>query len=316
MANAELISGVDSFVLFGTETTFGTKASSVNTHLGLVMDFSSTITRNATEHRGFVGSSGGGQLPEELTSGRFESNLSVEFKPLEWSWLEQVMGAVSGTGTNADPFVYTFTANPDSLTFAHNLNHVTTDRNEIYLGCKFGTVTIRATVGEVVTVSADLMAADMNKSSTLETNQSLPTGQVFNFSGATLELPDASAISHIIDSIEITINRNPERKYGLGAFTAKNTRHKGTEIRVNFTVNTLDEEFIEDVLGGTSAVSSLTENATLTVDFTGAANKIIRFKFTNVSFPDWTEAATLNEFITEGMTGWARGLTVNEEISA
>ncbi len=302
--------------MFGAETTFGTKASSVDTHLGLVTDFSSTITRNAIEHRGFLGSSGDGQQSQETTTGKFESNLSVDFKPLEWSWLEQVMGSVSGSGTNASPFIYVHAINPASLTFTHNLNHVTTDRNEIYLGCKYSTVTIRATIGEVVTVSADLLAADMNKSATIETNQSLPTGQVFNFSGATLELPDASPISNIIDSIEITISRNPERRYGLGNFAAQNTRHKAIEYRVNFTVNSLDETFIEDVIGGTTSVGTAVENATLTVDFTATANKIIRYKFTNITFPEWNESSTLNDFITEGMTGWARGLTMNEEISA
>ena len=307
---------IDSFLLFGAETTFGTKASSVNTHLGLVQDFNPSINRSAKEHRGFIGASGNGQVPQEITTGQFEVGFSVEFKPLEWTWLAYVLGASTGTGTVADPFIHTHDSTISGLTFAHNLNHVTTDRNEIYLGCKFSSVTIKAALGEVVTVSADVIGADMNKSSTLETNQSLPTGQVFNFSGATLELPDGSAISHIIDSIEVVINRNPERKFGLVNYVAQNSRHKQTEYRVNFTVNTLDETFIEDVLGGTSSVSGAVENATLTVKFVGATNKEVEFKFTNITFPEWNESAALNEFITEGMTGWARGLTIEEVQSA
>lgn len=317
MVNRELIAGVDSFLLFGTESTFGTKASTIDQPLGLITDFRPRITRNAIEHRGFTGSTSGGQLPEKVTTGNFVNTFTIEFKPLEWGILEHIFGTVAGAGTAASKFIYTFANKPTSLTFVHNLNNDTTDRAEIQLGCKIETFTIRASVGESVTISSDWQAADFNKASSLESNVALPTGEIFNFSGATLELPDGSAISHIIDTIEIRINRATKRRTGLGNFTASQILHGATEIRLTFTIDYLDETFIEDTMGGTTTLSNLTENATLTVNFaTTDANKSIDFKFTNISFPDFSETATLNEIITEEITGFARGLTAEEQVSA
>lgn len=318
MANAEIISGVDSYLLFGTESTFGTKASTITGQLALTQSINPTINRDAKEHRGFAGSSGSGQLPQKTTSGTVEVTFPVEFKPLEWTWMESVLGTVNAAdGTAGTPFIYSFGANPSSLTFTHNLDNDTTDRNEVFLGSRFSNVTIRAALGEAVTVSADITTANFNKNTTLETNQTLITGEIFNFSGATLELPDSSAISHLIDSIEISINRTVTSKFGLGNYTAQNSRYGATELRVNVTFAYLDETFLDSVLGSSTTITELTNNATLTVRFDSSdTNKFAEFKFTNVKFPEWNETADLNEFITEGVTGWAQGLTVEETQAA
>ena len=76
--------------------------------------------------------------------------------------------------------------------------------------------------------------------------------------------------------------------------------------------NRTNRTFIEDALGSSSGIGTMVQNATLTVKFIAVTNQEVEFKFTNVSFPEWNENAALNEFIEEGMTGWAQGLTVEE----
>ncbi len=229
------------------------------------------------------------------------------------------MGSVSGAdGSAGTPFIYSFATNPSGITFVHALNNVTTDREEKYAGCRFANTTIRAALGEVVTVSMDVQALNFSKDSTLQGNVNLPSGIEFNFSGATLELPDGSAVSHLIDSIEIVISRTVNRRSGLGFVEPKASKYGATELRVNFTIAYLDDEFLDDLMGSSTTVNNaITNNATLTVKFSSTdANKFVEFKFTNVKFPELNETANLNEFITEGITGFARGLTVEETTAA
>jgi len=319
MVNTELIAGVDSFVLFGVESTFGTKASTIATSLGLIQNFSSTQTRGAREHRGFVGSSGSdGQLPNKTTSGVAETGFTVDFTPLEWTWVEQVMGAVNAAdGTAGTPFIYSFSANPLGVTFSYNKDNVTTDSNGFYQGTRFASLSVKAAVGEPVTCTLEGMPLTFTKSTTIESNVATPTGEIFNFSGATLELPDGSAISNIIDSIEITITRDVKRIPGLSAFEPQNSKYGQTELRVNFTLKYLDDTFLDDLRGSSTTIGDMTQNATLTVRFDSSdSNKFSEWKFTNVSFPDISEANELNDFINEGITGWAESLTVEETQAA
>ncbi len=48
--------------------------------------------------------------------------------------------------------LYSFATNPAGITFVNSINNDTTDREEKYGGCRFATTTIRASVGEPVTV--------------------------------------------------------------------------------------------------------------------------------------------------------------------
>lgn len=318
MANTELISGVDSFLLFKAESTFGTPETTPQTHLGLVQNFNPTIDRDAKEHRGFVGSTSGGQLPSQITSGIVTTGFSVDFKPLEWTWLENVMGSVNAAdGTAGTPFVYSFAANPSGVTFSNNIDNDTTDREEKYAGCRFSNTTIRAALGDAVSVSMEVQALNFSKDSTIQSNSALPTGEISNFSGATLELPDGSAISNIIDSIEISITRAVNRKPGLGSYQPQISKYGQTELRINFTINYLDDTFLDLVNGSSTTITAMTDNATLTVRFdTSDTNRFVEFKFTNVKLPNFAETANLNEFITEGITCWAKDLTVEETQAA
>lgn len=317
-ANTELIAGVDSFLIWGDEATFGT-AGTVDTHLGLVTDFNPKHNRTAKEHRGFTGSTSGGQEAVKTTAGKYEGGFSVDFIPLEWSWIEFVLGSASGTGSSADPFIYSRSNNPAGLTFSSNKNNVTTDSEGLFLGSRFESVTIRASKDDnEVTCSAVVQCVNFTKDSTIATNVALPTGEVFVMAGASIELPDSSAISHIIDNVEITINRNPKRLHGLGSHVSTQSKYGAIEYRVNFTVNYLDDTFMDDLMGSATTMDNImTNNATLTVRLQSLtnANRNVEFKFTNVTFPEIDEKDTLNDFITEGITGWCQTLTVEEQTS-
>ena len=131
MVNQELVAGVSSYLLYGTESTYGT-AGTVNKKFGVVTKFTPTGTRGVTARYGFSGSDGGGRESMKLIAGKYESSFSVDIEPQFWDWLQYVMGSKTGTGTGADPFIYTVSATTTSLTISNCLNNVTTDREELY----------------------------------------------------------------------------------------------------------------------------------------------------------------------------------------
>lgn len=315
MVNQEKVGGVDSYLLFGEETTFGTAASSITSTLGLIQNFNPTINRSVQEHRGFVGSNGGGQGVEKFTLGSFAGTFSVDFNPFDFQFLEYIIGARTGTGTLADPFIYTEANSLTPLTFSSNIDNDTTDRETQYLGTKFENLTIRAEVGGPVTVSASAIYADIDKDSTLTSNQNLPTNEIVNFTGASLEVPDTTTISNIIDSVEVVFTRNPEMLVGLNSDIPQNAVNKAREYRINFTVKYLDEAFIEQTLGSTSGLSTISET-TLTLKLDNGTNRTIDIQFTGVVFPEYNNPQTVTEVMTEGMTCFARSVSATEQVSA
>lgn len=316
MANTEKVGGVADYVIYGEESTFGTKASTITSTFGLVQSFTPNSSRNITEHRGFAGSSTSGRNPQKFTAGKFEQTLSIETRPITWAFMKYVMGSVAGSGTVASPFTYSQADSLTAITIGRNINNDTTDRNGIYLGCKINSITIRSSVGEPVNVTFDVIAADYDKSSTLDTAQNVPSGDPYTFKHASIEMPDGSGISHIIDSVEITITNNIEIQYGLGSYVGQNSLARAVEYRVNFTLKYLDETFIDDYLGSATGVDNPTENASLTVVFSQSATRNIEFRFTNLVFPEFSDPSTLNEVITEDISAYAKSLSVVEVISS
>lgn len=319
MANNELIAGVNSYLIYGEETTYGTAATLNKSFAGLITSFSPSSKNNLSKLRGFQDGTNNGRDVSHVLAQKFESSLSLEITPLSWAWLEYVLGSVSGAGTVASPFVYVGANTPTSISIGNEYNNVTTDRETTYLGCVINSVTIKAAVGEVATVSMEILAADLDKDSTLTANVTLPSLNPFSFSGATLEIPNASAVANIIDSVEITITNNVEIKYGLGSRVGQKPNFKERDYSVKFTVKYLDESLVEKFLGASSgplATGTPAADATLAVRFENAANHYVDFIFASGYIEDFAEGNSLNEMITEDITYVAKSLTVNEVISS
>lgn len=318
MVNNELIAGVNSYLNYGVESTYGTAATLNKNFGGLITSFSPSMKNNLSKLRGFQDGSNNGRDVSHVLAQKFEASLSLEMTPLNWYWLEYVLGSVSGAGSVASPFVYAGANTPSSLSIGHALNNVTTDREETYLGCVINSVTIKAAVGEPVTISMEILSGDIDKDASLTSAVALPALTPFTFSGATIEIPNASAISNIIDSVEITITNNVEIKYGLGARIGKRPNFKERDYAVKFTVKYLDEALIEKFLGASAGPIATTPaaDATLAIRFQNSATHFVDFVFSSGYIEDFSEGNGLNEMITEDITYVAKSLSVTETISA
>lgn len=301
--------------MYGVETTYGTAASTIDEHIGLVQNNSPKINRNIKENVGLKGTTTGGQETAKYTLGTADTGFPVEFNAFNWDIMQYVLGSRTGTGTSGSPYVYTRDNQVSSLTFSTNIDNETTDRDYQALGCKVSSFTIRAEVGNPVSITSDWLSGKILKDTTLQSGVALPTNEIMNFTGADLEIPNTSSISNIIDSIEIVINRGTELIYGVGSHTAQNALFKKFELRINFTVKYLDETLIELVMGGSSGLTTLSET-TLTVVFANGTNRTADFAFTGVVFPEYDNPHTPNEILTEGIVAYAKTLTITEQITA
>ena len=311
MANSELIAGTQTYLLYGAESTYGT-AATVDKGFGIVRSFKPSGTRNVSERYGMKGSGNTGREGQKFTAGKYESSFSVDLDPQFWDWLEYVLGSVSGAGSSGDPYVYVAGVSPSSITVSNSLNNDTTDREEKYLGCMVSSMTLKASVGEPVSVTLDFISADMDKDATLPSNISSDTGEVYSFEGATLEVPNASAVSNIIDSIEITINTGAEIYYGLGSFVGQIGKAKKLEYSIKCNLKYLDETFIEYFLGNSTDVATPTAIASLGFKITNGATKSVDFVFSNLEVQNFDEELEVNELVVEDITFKALSLTVTE----
>lgn len=315
MANAEKVAGVNSYVLYGAESTYGT-AAAATLPFGLIRNISPTLKNNLIVSRGFAGSASGGRNAAVVQGGKFEVGLSIEFEPQVFDWMVYVLGgARTGSGTGASPYSYPEANTITSLTIAHDIDNATTDRDMQYLGMLANTCTIRASIGEAVSCTLDFVGASIAKDATVQTNQALSSASPFIFSGGSFELPNGSLISNILDSVEITITNNAEVLYGIGARTGRAGIVKQREYQVKATFKYLDETLIDFFLGSATTVADPTRNATMAIKFS-ATNKYVDFVFTGVTMEDWAEGASLNEALTEDITFICESLTIGEQQTA
>jgi len=307
MANTEGVAGVDSYLLYGEESTFGT-AVTANTHFGLVRSFTPRTTNNNHYSRGFAGDSSGRNV-QKIVAGKAEHTLGVEFEVLNWFFFEYVVGARAGT----DPYTYTESDSPPSITVVRSIVNPgasSTDRDEIWAGCVVNSATIKCSVGEPVVVTLDIMGAKHSFDTSVTSSVALPTDEVYNFSGGSIELPNGSVLGNIIDSVEITITNNYEMLWGLGSRIAQNARPKSRDYKIRFSVKYLDNDLLTAVLGaavpGDTTVP--TEYASIELNFV-QGNRSAAILFDTFVFDDLGGKENQNEILGEDLSGTAEALT-------
>jgi len=314
MANSEGIGGVHSFLLYGKETTWGTPVT-VNSHFGTDTSFKATINNNLKSNRGFKGTTTGGRNVIKFSSGVLDTSLALGFTVNRWNFMEFVTGAEGGAG----PYTYDEDDVPPSLTIGSNIDNPggsATDQLMTYQGCVVDTCAIKSSVGEPVTVNMDMKCQYGILSTSLSTPVALPDEEVYNFSGASVELPSSSAFPNIIDSLDITIKNNWRLHTGLGDRRPVRALPGEREYTIKITYKYLDNDLMTAALGATTptAVGGPTEYATLVCNFV-LGGKSMTMTFSGVPIGDFAQSHDLNETLSEDITLTAKSLSCSEDRS-
>ena len=312
MANSEAIGGVHSYLLYGAETVYNT-AVATTTHLGLLTSFKSSIVNNLTENRGFVGTTTGGRDVVKFTSGKLDLSFTTDMKITNWAFMEYVLGTVAGS----DPYTYTGANIPGSLTVAHNVDNpgtTATDLEESYSGSAVDSCSIKSSVGEPVSASMEFKAAKVIVDTTLSSAVALDDEAVYNFAGGSIELPSGSALSNIIDSVDVTIKNNQEILYGVGSRLGQNALPKERNYNLKITLKYLDNDLVTAALGATTptATGGPTEYATLVLNFVSGDRSMV-MTFSGVQMTDFARSVELNNPIGEDISLTAKTLSAVED---
>ena len=303
--NVPQSAGSRSYIIYAAETTYGTAAATPNLHFGLETNFEPSLKNNMKAHKGFKGSATGGRDTLKYTAGKAELEFNLDFDLNNDVFLEHVLGTKTmGVYTGADF--------PKSITVAHAIDNVDTDRDEIYKGCVINTCSIKGAEGEPVTCSLSLKAADMAKDASLTANTALTDAAPYTFSESTFELPNGTALTNIINDFEISIENNWTMHFG--------TSRKATAVtpgernyRIKLSTKYVDDSLIEKAYGGTSiAADTPTQNATFEIVLTRPDNATLTFLFTLAPIDSYNLKAAINEPISESVDIMAASLTVTK----
>jgi hypothetical protein len=316
MANSEGVAGVDSFVLIGQETAYNTEQATCVTHLGLIKSFSPRVTNSNTYQRGFKGTTTGGRNVAKAVAGKVEHSIDVEMEITDWSFFVYVLGSIVGSA----PYVYTETNSPPSFTMHRCIDNpgaASTDQDSVWTGCVINNCTLKAAVGEPVSVSLNLMAADRKIDTTILTPQAMPTIEGWSFAGASIELPDSTALTNVIDSVEITFGNNFDLRPGLGSRKAQIAKARARDYKIKFSMAYLNNDTLQKALGALLPTDTTepTENATLTCKFENGG-KSIEVAFTKFVIDDYSNKEEVNEILGEDISGTAFGCAISDDRSA
>lgn len=333
--------GVDTYLLYGEETTYGSIASSINLHFGIVQSVSPSLKNNLVEVRGWVGTNPAANTDNnprdvlQLLPGKFEGNISVEFQPQHFKWLKYVLGSTDGAGTAASNAHYPrlATANASekkqlltlpSISVATNFNFGgsvdAADKVWQFLGSKVESCTIKAAVGEPVTVSLDLKLGNLAGSTTLTTQVALDTALVYYFIGATIEYPTGTPIPNIIEGFELSITSEFDPLYGCGTGAStramKELKEKSRKYQLKLNLTHEGTMFMDDLMGSATAMGLPAEITSISLLLTGDTNHVCTIVCLYSKVNDDTFPMTYPNVVKETPTIFPRLVTVTEQFTA
>lgn len=297
MANTQKIAGLDSYLLYKTEDVYGS-AETTASKWSYIQSFTPTIKNNMINITGYAGSAGDPRAVHNMLPGQLDISWNMDLIPNDFSFMKYALGSTSESGSTN---TYTASTAPLSFTMTNNIDNDTTDRQEVYSGCVVNSMTLKAAVGESVSVNLAGMSNLITTGTSLTANAANATDTIWTFQHGSLNID--GAISNIIDSVELTVTNNWEMKYGLGSRLCKKAIGKVREITLRFTVKYLDNTLHTKLLGATppTAAGSPTSVTSAVLKFT-KLGKSVTITVRNGYIEEFSGTHNLNELIGEDFT--------------
>lgn len=199
---------------------------------------------------------------------QFEGSVSVDWIYSNPWFFRAVMGQVTTSGTGPYTHSYTKTKLPPS--FAIEIGSQLSGGNVVRFlkGCVVNTLTLTASVGEVIRVSADILYAEESLGSTLST-PIVDTFEPASFAHATLELPNGTVLGEV-QTFDLTIGNNALRVFGLGDIYATSAVWQNFDATGRLSVTFKNATFLNylrtAVANGKLKIQLSTDNS-LTINF-------------------------------------------------
>jgi hypothetical protein len=285
-ANSEVISLVDTYLIYGAESAYGTAVSPTLMFGGLIQSGSVEIDRTLQEHAGMAGTGvTDGRITAKYTTGTVATRANMDFK-------------AQGKSTK-------------SLTICEEIDNVGTDSNRVFAGMVIEDWSIKCAVGEAVNVTLNMVGGKVAANTTISSRVAQYTDDLYNFSGGSIEMPDATVIGNVIDSVEISGKNDYKILYGFNS-EAVNAKPGRLGLSLKATLKYLDDDQLGRVLGSATAIVPTLTPVTLALKFTKGTNLYVDFVFTNVVIGKVSYNHQLNDFLIEDLDLTAATLVVTE----
>ena len=315
-----------SYARYGFESTFNTSPGdgSLSTFFGHNVRFSAT-PRNNTERIPNLNT----RNYSKYAAKKFEGSFTVDFQVSNWFFLKAIIGTVATTG--AGPFTHTYTEAdlPTSVTIQSS-EDLDTDSERTFTGCVFDKFTCTMSTGDVLAGRIDGFYAQEAKDSTLNTTgNTSDSEEVFTFSQANLELPNATTQTEV-QSLEMSITNNFEMIWGLGSrlATKRISKQRVYEFRLS-KIRDLDADILDRFYGGTAALTdpgTPADTADLDILITngesGTAERRFQALFDNIQVEDPSIPLNPTEVVKEdallyalNLNGTSKAVYVNNDSS-
>ena len=243
------VSGANSYVQYGWETTFGTEAGTIDKAFGHNQKITVTKNRNWSLNWGL-----GDFDAQTAVSGKFTGTVVVEFDLASSYFWKAVMGKVTDS-TDGDSKTHTYSDNTSNAITSITIEYgVDLDTDNVYklLGCVLNTCELTAREGEAVHVRLTFDYADETKATSgLDASPATDSEAILTYAEGALEIPDGTAIARVNEFV-LTVIRNPEIKFGLGSATGTHAVWRNREWRFRMSMTYENDDMVEDFYGGST----------------------------------------------------------------
>jgi len=325
MVQYEIRGGIDSFALYKAEAAYGTDPGTWTTgalHFGIETSIKPTPKRNLTKVRGMSGTLPAAQTAktsrdaQQIFAGKYEVGIAIEFQPQTFDFMEFVFGSKSGS----DPYYYPqetastesdkkkYTQAPSfSLMVRKDFGGSTDAQDKVWIhsGCIVNTMTLRAAMGEAVSVSLDAIGA-VTTASVTSVATAFPytacsSADVYNFSHASVTYAGAP-VTNIIEAFDFTIGNTAEILYGLGSYVGKTGVWKARDVSVTLDLTNEGTQFMDDFMGAATSVTDPVKISAIVLTLSKSASINMVITLTNLKIADDDAGLEYGEVVKEKIT--------------
>jgi len=302
------ISGANSSLYIGAETTYGTTASGITAIFGHGLKLDSIERNNNIEKAYGLGS----RLQTSSIEKQFSGSLSTSFLMSNPGFLYAMQG--NNTDGGANPYTHTMldtaTTGMPSYTIQSSLN-LTTPIKVLYKGCVNTSTQMTASVNEAVSIKMDWVYANEVLSNEAYIAQTAETEFPFAFQHGVLEFPASTTLANV-QSFDLSVAQNEDIILGLGSRTGTARVSKQKEYALSSKILLVDPaNFWKVFYNGTTGTTpgAVAETATLQLTFTNGAQVIV-FDFTGLKIETHSSSIDTTAVVYEDVKIVARGLTI------
>jgi len=295
--------GIQSVLLLGKETTWGTPVSTAK-YLGLIQSISTEVAQGAKEYHGI-----GQAKAAETGGGLLNPRLTIDFMPTNGRFLEYFM--FGGTTTHVD----STTDCTHTLVYANDMPSFTvheayekggTDLENVWSGFVADSCTLSMNVDGELSCSVSGICKDLDASGT--TAETAPTQNEPPIKGFQGGLNIGGAVS-LVQSWSLTTSRNAKVLHGMGdrvpADGGSNILNTSFSAKIGYNANTWDAGVLGAAGGGTSAEPS---DVTITLSgdngvALGSGERSISIALAEGQYSNSSRNSGINDFVLNDING-------------